>query len=139
MYPFEINGITLIKMNKKWQIPGAKFILSDDADEKTLEDLVLDMPAEYEVMFFDKNYTSPSEPGAYVMFRKINNRYVVKRGNHGWSSEWFFISPEKLTDYLNKCSNSHKRNNSGYAEEMRVLYQTSPIPLEKIMDSEVNL
>jgi len=84
------------------------FALNKDADETTLRQLISDIPPQTQVMFYDKNFPSPSDPGAYVSFMRVNEQYIINRSNQGWSSKWSTIDIEKLENYLSKCSSIHK-------------------------------
>ena len=95
-YPLNIRGIT----GKS----GNKFVFDNDANEETFRLLVDDIPPQTRVGFYDKNYPSPSDPGAYVIFMRLENQYIHQHANHGWSSKWKPISIEKLVAYLSKCS-----------------------------------
>jgi hypothetical protein len=80
------------------------FTFDENANEQTMMQLVGEVPPEVEVSFYDEAYPSPSEPGAYVTFRRYNDRYIMYRGNHGWSTNWEPVTVESLVDYLSKCS-----------------------------------
>jgi hypothetical protein len=96
MYPLEIPGIDGPSMES--------FTFDEKADEQTMRRLVGEIPAEMEVSFFDEGYPSPSDPGAYVTFRRYNAEYIMRRGNHGWSTDWQPVTAEHLVGYLSTCS-----------------------------------
>jgi len=97
MYPLDISGITGESMRK--------FMFSENANEQTMMQLVGEIPLETEVVFYDKDYPSPSDPGAYVVFRRVDDQYIMHRFNHGWAKKWEPITVESLVGYLSKCSN----------------------------------
>lgn len=148
MYPFKIRGITenknvekvtamrLSNDNKKEFVldeeatkelaliyeATKEFALNEEATEETLQQLVREIPAQTAVMFYDKDYPSPSDPGAYVSFMRVNNEYLIQRGNHGWINKWVPMGAEKLENYLLKCSQSHKMG-AAKLEYMNVYYE----------------
>jgi hypothetical protein len=96
MYPLEIPGIIGPSMGS--------FTFNENANEQTMMRLVGEIPPETEVSFYDEAYPSPSEPGAYVTFRRFNDQYIMQRGNHGWSTNWEPVTVESLVSYLSTCS-----------------------------------
>ncbi len=96
MYPLDISGITGESMKK--------FMFNENANEQTMAQLVREIPLQTEVVFYDKDFPSPSDPGAYVAFRQVDNQYMMQRSNRGWSKKWEVISFESLVGYLLKCS-----------------------------------
>jgi len=64
MYPLDIHGIT--------GKPNDKFVFNKDANEQTMRQLVDEIQPRTRVTFYDKNYHSPSDPGAYVSFMRVN-------------------------------------------------------------------
>ena len=105
MYPFEIKGIT---RRGKDQLGIQGFAFNKDSDEITFRQLIRNVPPQTKVMFYDKSFPSPSDPGAYVSFMRFNDQYIINRSNQGWSSKWSIIDVEKLENYLSKCSSVHK-------------------------------
>ena len=103
-YPLNIPGIT--------GETGNKFVFNDDANKETFRLLVEDIPPQTRVGFYDRKYSSPSDPGAYVIFMKLDEQYVFQRTNHGWSSRWKPISVEKLLAYLSRCAKYNHGTNS---------------------------
>ena len=97
MYPLGIPGITGESIKK--------FMFNKDANEQTMVQLVNEIPPQTELVFYDKDYPSPSDPGAFVSFRRFNDQYIMQRSNHGWSNKWETITVESLAGYLSQCSN----------------------------------
>lgn len=96
MYPLDISGITGESMKK--------FMFSENANEQTMAQLVREIPPQTEVVFYDKGFPSPSDPGANVAFRRVDNKYTMQRSNHGWSKKLEPITVENLVSYLSKCA-----------------------------------
>jgi hypothetical protein len=96
MYPLDIPGITGQSLER--------FMFNEHTNEQTILQLVDEIPPELEVVFYDKDFPSRSDPGAYVTFRRFNSQYIMQRGNHGWSTNWEPITVGNLVDYLSKCS-----------------------------------
>ena len=95
MYPLEIPGIAGPSMGS--------FTFNENANEQTTIQLVGEVPPEMEVSFYDEEHPSPSDPGAYVTFRRYNDQYIMQRGNHGWSTNWEPVTVESMVDNLSKC------------------------------------
>ena len=121
MYPLDIPGIS--------ERLGSQFVFSDDANEQTIRRLVEEIPPQTRVGFYDKDYSSPSDPGAYVMFMRVKDQYIMQRANHGWSSKWKPTDSEKLVRYLSKC----EKYNYGLSpfELMFVHYSVKPPDVKK--------
>jgi hypothetical protein len=96
MYPLDIPGITGESMKK--------FMFDKIADRQTMMQLVDKLPPEMYVVFYDQNYPSPSDPGAFVKFKRNNDQYTMQSSNHGWSKNWETVTAESLVDYLSQCS-----------------------------------
>lgn len=80
--------------------------LSDEA----LKSMLMNLDERYEQYFYDPDYPSVSEPGAYVTIRRESGRYLLYRGNHGWSSGWQPETAVSILTYLLQCKeNSRKR------------------------------
>lgn len=96
MYPLDIPGITGESMER--------FRFNDNANEKTRMQLISKIPPDLLVVFYDRDYPSPSDPGAFVAFKRINDQYSIQQSNHGWSSKWKAVTVESLVQYLSKCA-----------------------------------
>jgi hypothetical protein len=132
MYLINIPGIT-----GEEKLPGEdtsyrrtiyEFIFNDNADEQTVTRLIGEIPSEAEFMFYDKDYPSSSDPGAFVSIKRVNNQYSMKRANHGWSDGWEPISFENLAGYLSKCI---KYNTGSDSMSRMRLYPPRPLPQKK--------
>jgi len=119
VYPKNISGII--------EKPGGKFIFSNNANEQTVRQLVEQIPPQITVMFYDKDYPSPSDPGAFVFFKRIETQYTMQRGNHGWLNKWETTSIESLVVYLLQCLNY----NMGKDSMESMSYSQTPPPRQK--------
>jgi len=95
MYPFNIPGI---QKKRNYFV-----VLTNEVEIETVRRLILEIPAGCEVMFYDRNYPSPSDPGAFVTFRKKNSTYFFQRANHGWQTNWKSVKVDDLINYLWGC------------------------------------
>jgi hypothetical protein len=129
MYPFDIDGI--IKAGKS-QATTQEFALAKEADTSTLRRLIRDIPPQTKVIFYDKDYPSPSDSGAYVSFMRIEGKYVVNRSNHGWSSKWSSITLESLETYFSKCASVHRKGFLKRFEPIFYVSQVEPLSQEHI-------
>jgi hypothetical protein len=107
MYLLDIPGMTgeekVIRKGTPDSSTIYEFIFDNNANEQTVTRLIDGIPPEAEFMFYDRDYPSPSDPGAFVSIKRVENRYTMKRANHGWSDGWKPISFENLVSYLSKC------------------------------------
>ena len=128
MYPFNIKGV--VDSNKK-EYGVDRFALNADTNENSIRMLVRNVPPKTRIMFYDRDYPSPSDPGAYVSFMGIDGKYIMQRANHGWSNSWRVVDQQYLEDYLLRCSNIHKLG-ARHFEYMMLYDQVTPPPLEQI-------
>jgi hypothetical protein len=71
--------------------------------EGLAERVITELPLDRELLFYDKSYPSPSDPGAYIMVRRYADAYFCQRANHGWSTGWTTMSRRRLIRYLGGC------------------------------------
>lgn len=105
-----------------------EFIFNNKANEQTISRLLGEIPPESEFMFYDRDYPSPSDPGAFVSIKRVNDQYTMKRANHGWSDGWEPVHFETLAGYLSKCIKYNMGSDS--MSKMR-LYPPQPSPQKK--------
>ena len=108
MYPLYIPGIS----GESWM----RFKLKNNANDETLVRLVSDIPPDILVSFYDQEYPSPSDPGAGVTFKKVDNQLLLQRANHGWHSKWEPITADDLVDYLSQCLEYNNYLSAGFAQ-----------------------
>lgn len=133
MYPFNIQGV--VDSNKSGYGVG-RFALNPDANENSIRMLVRNVPPKTRVMFYDREYPSPSDPGAYVSFMWIHGKYIMQRANHGWSNRWQVIDQQHLEEYLLRCSSIHRVDVRQF-EDMILYDQADPPRLEQVdLDSQ---
>lgn len=78
--------------------------------EAALKSALMNLDERRELHFYDPDYPSVSDPGAYVKIRCENGRYLLFRGNHGWSSGWQPETAVSLLTYMLQCKeNSRNR------------------------------
>lgn len=118
MYPLNITGIT--------GASRGNFVFNQDTNEQTMRQLVDELPPQFTVGFYDKKYPSPSDPGAFVLFKRENDQLIMQRANHGWSSKWEPVTAESLVGYLSECS-TYNMGLDGY----KGMYFQSPPPILK--------
>jgi len=118
-YPLNIMGITGKSHNQ--------FVFNKNANEQTIKQLVEQIPPQMTVTFYDKRYPSPSDPGAYVTFKRNGAQYAMNRGNHGWSSRWEVTSIERLVRYFLQCL----EYNMGMESFEEMSYFQTPPPRQK--------
>ena len=95
----KIHGLEIVSEGKR----GYYLLLDEQATRKTVDHLVANLEVDMMLCFYDSNYDSPSDPGAYVYVLKSPKGYVAKLGNHGWSTSWFPIEEVEAGDYLWAC------------------------------------
>jgi deazaflavin-dependent oxidoreductase (nitroreductase family) len=57
----------------------------------------------FELSFYDADYPSISDPGAYIHIRRMGEGYQMFRGNHGWSSGWQPTTAESILAHMRQC------------------------------------
>ncbi len=132
MYPLDIPGITgegrLVGDGTPLRRTIHDFVFNHDANEQTITHLVRELASETEFIFYDGDYPSPSDPGAFVAITRDNDRYFMQRSNHGWSKRAGSISFESLVDYLSKYT---KYNIGSDSMSKMHLYPNAPKPPKK--------
>jgi hypothetical protein len=71
--------------------------------------LVEGLPPRWALQFFDPNYPSKSDPGAYVRVMRQGTRYRLRHSNHGWTGRWQQKTLAEVVDYIYAC---RKHNSS---------------------------
>jgi hypothetical protein len=120
MYPLDIPGLTGDETSVGDKV--LEFVFNGDANEQTIMRLVSELPPDIVFMFYDADYPSPSDPGAFVSVRRDNDQYRIERSNHGWQKKSEPISAEKLVGYLSKCT----KHNMGPDSMRRMRWYTVP-------------
>jgi len=132
MYLLNIPGITgeekLLGKGTSDSRTIYEFIFNNKANEQTITRLLSEIPPETELMFYDRDYPSPSDPGAFVSIKRVNDQYSMKRANHGWSDGWEPVRSETLAGYLSKCIKYNTGSDS--MSKMR-LYPPPSLPQKK--------
>ena len=132
MYLLNIPGITseekLIGEGTSDSRIIYEFIFNNNTNEQTITCLLGEIPPEAEFMFYDRDYPSSSDPGAFVSVKRVNDQYTLKRASHGWSDRWESTSFENLAGYLSK---SIKYNTGSDSMSKMRLYPPRPSPQKK--------
>ena len=135
MYPLDIPGISgegkLAGEGAPVSGTNYEFMFNNDANEKTITRLVSEIPPETAFMFYDEEYPSPSDPGAFVTIKKDNDQYTMRRSNHGWSKNWASISLEDLVGYLSKCTKYNMGSDSMHKMRLYPVPPAPPVPPKK--------
>ena len=75
MYLLNISGITseekLIGGETSYSRIIYEFIFNNKTNEQTVTRLLGEIPPETELMFYDRDYPPPSDPGAFVSIRRF--------------------------------------------------------------------
>jgi hypothetical protein len=92
------------------------------ATHQTAEHLIGQLTETTSLWFYDADYDSPSDPGAFIEIIRRDNDYLIELSNHGWSSDWFPVTRQQAVDLLWACrkSNGPDRANSLLREGMRL-------------------
>jgi len=89
----------------------AHLSLKPAVSRTTVEALLMDLPALQSLSFFDADFPSPSDPGAYFRVEREHeiqaDTHCVRAGNHGWSTDWRRIEIESLVIYLWGCRHAN--------------------------------
>ncbi len=73
---------------------------------------------EYVLEFFDSFYWSPTDPGRYVSVYMTEGSPVYHFGNHGWSSDYKYLSCSEMADLIVK--NWDKYDGSNYKNYIKI-------------------
>jgi hypothetical protein len=79
------------------------FGFNDQTTLETIREIVVGLPKGWQFLFFDRDYPSGSDPGAWVEVERIGQRFRYRRGNHGWTGKWEFHTPDEVADYAFQC------------------------------------
>jgi hypothetical protein len=102
----QIKGLKVIEKREKKHIVFEEKIAVEDI-EKLLNIFV---KYKHSFHFYDALYPSPSDPGAYVSYEKVETenatQWRMSLGNHGWSGGIYLIDNQvfvtQLSNLLNK-------------------------------------
>lgn len=89
-----------------------EYVVADDLPADLAARILLALSPDRELGFFDPNYPSPSDPGAYVSARKTVEGFRCGIGNHGWSQQLPVESFDWLAAYLQRCLPCHQPGRS---------------------------
>lgn len=92
------------------EIPGIEVAFSKRVKRNAAEALIASIADGKHLWFYDEQYDSPSDPGAFVTLVRTDGRLVAKWRNHGWSTDWLPLADAKAISYLWAC---RKENTSG--------------------------
>ena len=68
-----------------------------------LKKLILTMTFDDEILYWDADRKSSTDPGGYVTALRLNEQQVAyMEGNHGWSSSWYIVSVEEMAKHIQK-------------------------------------
>ncbi len=56
-----------------------------------------------ELWFYDEEFDSPSDPGAFVTLVRNGDLLLARWKNHGWGAGWIVLSDEEAARYLWAC------------------------------------
>ena len=104
MYPLDILGISAESDSLAGET-SYSLNFNQEADEQTIARLISEIPPEIVFQFYDGEYKSSSDPGAFVRVKHSKDKYIMQRTNHGWYTRWKRISYDNLVSYLSKCIN----------------------------------
>lgn len=126
-------------------IPGAEIVVGPRGRQIIFQkDLSLDAFASLlssmmengtEFAFFDTDYPSPSDPGAYFNYSPRGGEWRMSLGNHGWSGGIYVIETEVV------CRQLQKLNSKGALEALTidgVLFARHYKPETPLQNQEMN-
>lgn len=91
-----IPGISLLERDDE----SLTLAVSPEAEAPQFLRLLMWLPNDFELSFFDQYFQSPTDPGAYVDIRQRGGWFHYRMGNHGWTSGWLNQSPQLLAALL---------------------------------------
>lgn len=121
-------------------IPGTQKINNQiiilDKSIDTVHSIISKLSNDEGITFFDYFHPQWSDPGAYVSLRNFKGDFIYKLGNHGWSSDWYYTSIDRLSRYLYK--NLEYNNNSITIEEWSFIIRNNSITNERFWANKLN-
>jgi hypothetical protein len=112
IYPPQSNDIEIISYGKRGN-SETRFRFLPNIQFKTIETIVLELPKDKRLGFYDEDYPSPSDPGTYFSVAHGKNGYIMSCGNHGWSSAWQNFEAVLIVQYLWGCRFSNMKPKEG--------------------------
>lgn len=91
-------------------IPGIEVVFAKRAKRAAAVALVANIGEGKRLWFYDQQYDSPSDPGAFVLLLRTEGKLLAEWRNHGWSTDWLPLTEEQATSYLWAC---RKESTSG--------------------------
>lgn len=92
----EIVGIVVLREGDDW----AHVRFAQDAPRSAAEGLFDHLDQGEKLFFYDPDYDSPSDPGAYVEVFRFGGEYLMSWTNHGWGTGTIVVTPEETVEYL---------------------------------------
>ena len=92
----QIEGIAVLKEGDDW----AHLRFRKDAPRSAAEALFDHLDEGEKLFFYDPDYDSPSDPGAYVEVFRHDGDYLMSWTNHGWGTGTIRVTPEETISYL---------------------------------------
>lgn len=92
----KLRGLTIDSSD-----PGkVGLVVGDDVSPKSFRALLSWLPTDCSLHFWDAEYPSPTDPGAYFVVQRGGGGLIWKMGNHGWSGDWRAISADEVVARL---------------------------------------
>lgn len=92
-----VAGTTLI------DAPRNRFAFVREVTRDDVIKLVADIADGHRLWFYDEQYDSASDPGAFVTLVRTEGKLFATWNNHGWSMGWVPLSEEKAVAYVWAC------------------------------------
>ena len=103
-----------------------RFLFLPILEFATVEILVSNLPDGHQLEFFDADYPSPSDPGAYFSLARWQGEHALFCGNHGWSSSWQRFPTAMVTRFLWCCRESNGSESIGILKIRRHEWNQAP-------------
>lgn len=87
------------------------------------------------LVFWNFYRKSISDPGAYVDAHVVNGKALIKQSNHGWSSNYFRITIDDLTELIIRNWDKDWDNYKNYVNAMAVLQTCYPQDIIKWIET----
>ncbi len=105
-----------------------------------IEMLLRKVPIGAYVQAFDKEFPSPSDPGAWFdLYHASEDRWLVRWSNHGWSSGAVPIEFHQAVIYFNECYSFHAARFLGFRYKHELMaHAAHPGQLNVTMDDRID-
>lgn len=103
MKEYQIDEYKKLGFNVIYDRDDILIEMNNIPDLSLIKRLIILLTFKDELNYWDSEYKSPSDPGAYVSaIRYSDETFAYRVGNHGWISNWEIISIDEMAKRIRK-------------------------------------